>query len=81
MLYENKVQNICKVIDIKNRRTGAKLTLQANVYIEYNINGTKYNTFFLMKKGVKIGKCYEMIYYSTNTENIKVYFDKEVDCS
>jgi hypothetical protein len=50
-------------------------------YIEYYIDGIKYDTFFYHQEGVKIGLCYEMIYSSTNPKNIKVNFDKEVDCS
>ena len=81
MLQENKMHSTCKVIDIQDRRRGTKLTLETNAYIEYYINGVRFKTFFLLQKNVKIGKCYEIICSSTNPKNIKVYFDKEVDCS
>lgn len=79
-LEKTKVESVCKVYDIRKGVKGSKSSRVINAFVEYHVDGIKYTTSYSKEIHVKIGLCYEMIYSSTNPKNIKVYFDKEVDC-
>ncbi len=80
-LVDTELTTLCKVEDIRESYKGVNRTITKYALIVYYLDNKKYNTSFNLKEGVEIGNCYEMIYSSKNPKNIKIYFDKQVDCS
>lgn len=80
-LKKHSIYTVCKVYDIKKTGRGARTLDGTSAYFNYIVDGQLFSSYMRHYPHIKIGKCYEMIYSSTNPKNIKVYFDKEVDCS
>jgi hypothetical protein len=79
-LKNNGVSTLCKVIEIKAVERGYRIDDSA-AFIRYNVNGKEYSDYVPNDLNARVGKCYELIYSKENPGNIKVLFNKEINCS
>lgn len=80
-LESNAVKAVCKVYEIKKIGRGLRTLDSKAVFFEYKVNGVRFTSYEDFYPNIKVGNCYEIIYSSESPKNVKVNFEKELDCS